>query len=68
MMNGEGWPLGEEAWESADLRLPDTLAGHPFHNVLTGESIHAAEHSGRATLCIAKILQSCPVGLLTLIP
>ena len=68
MMDDEVWPLGERGVGSADLRLPDALAGQPFHNVLTGESVHAAKHSGRVALCIAKVLQSCPVGLLTLIP
>ena len=66
MMNGEGWPLGEQAWESADLRLPDTLTGHPFHNVLTGESIQAGERDGLVTLRVSQVLHSCPVGLLSM--
>ena len=68
MMDDEAWPLGEGAWDRADLRLPDALAGQSFHNILTGESVQAAEHGGLVTLRVSQILHSCPVGLLVFIP
>ncbi len=62
MMDDEAWPLGSEAWGGADLRLPDALAGQTFHNILTGESVQAAEHGGLVTLRMSQVLHSCPVG------
>ncbi len=56
-------PVGKEIWEDTRLALPGSLAGRPFRNVLTGESICPEESAG-AWLEVGAVLGRFPVALL----
>jgi len=52
-------PRGREAWTTTQLRLGEPLAGQRYHNMLTGEIVHASR-----ALPLADIFRTCPVALL----
>ena len=56
MMNDDSWPIGEEAWGGTTLVVPQELAVRTFRNFVTGEDVEPTS--------VARILRSCPVGLL----
>ena len=55
-------PLGDEAWSSTRIQLPDLLPTH-YHHLLTGESVRFTPGSHRS-LAMADVFRTSPVALL----
>jgi (1->4)-alpha-D-glucan 1-alpha-D-glucosylmutase len=64
LLKGERPPLGEEAWGSSALVLPED-APECWLNILTGEELKVIFSEQRKLLRLASALQSFPLALLT---
>jgi len=60
LLDGERIPLvPPDRWGDTRLELPEPLAGHRWHNVVTGEVLPA-----RSRLAVGEVLQRFPVAVL----
>ena len=58
-------PLGSAAWGPTTLRLPASVRGHTFRDLITGERFHPSWAAAEdAALPLGRVFGSCPVTLL----
>jgi (1->4)-alpha-D-glucan 1-alpha-D-glucosylmutase len=62
--SGGTGPVGEQAWSTTRLPLPDALGAPTWRNLFTGEAVAAAASAAGATLALRDVLATCPVALL----
>ena len=57
-------PLGEDAWTSTRILLPEGLPAAGYRHVITGEAIAAVPGPGQHAIPAAEIFRTSPVALL----
>lgn len=57
-------PLGEEAWTSTRILLPETLPAGSFRHVITGETIPPGPGPDSQIIAAADVFRTSPVALL----
>ena len=61
---GRHLPLGVETWGATRLRLPESLSGFGFRDLMTGDLLEPVGSGGALGLPVAQILRVCPVAWL----
>jgi maltooligosyltrehalose synthase len=58
--DGRSLPRGLQAWNTTHVRVAEHLGCRSYHNLMTGDVVHAAQHG----LPMADVFRTCPVAML----
>ena len=62
--DGRRLPLGEPAWASTRILLPEPLQAAHYRHLMTGETIQVARAPDRSAVLAADVFRTSPVALL----
>ena len=57
-------PLGEAAWTSTRILLPEVLPSGPYRHLITGDTVSLTQESARSVIAAADVFRTIPVALL----